>query len=86
MSLLLAEGHASAYGYSIGRVYDESNLVMERQNARMKLETVLAQHAHGAVTSKKGGTALQRLLKKLDFVTKPTKEDDGQATDSEIWD
>jgi len=81
---LLSEGHALAYSYSLGRVFDEANIVMERGNARMKLETVLAQHAHGAVVSKKGGSALQRLMKKLNFETRPLKAGhDWQAADPE---
>lgn len=85
MSLLLSEGHANAYYYPIGRLYDESNIVTERNNAKMSLQTVLAQHAHGAVSSRKGGSALQKVLRKLTFTTVPNKPHREDDAESDIW-
>jgi hypothetical protein len=73
VSLLLSCGHRDAYHYPLGRVFDETNLVVERENSRLSVEALLAQHAHGAIHSKKGGSAFQKLLKKLTFTTEPIK-------------
>jgi len=41
----MASGHPDAIWYPLGRVLDESNLVIERENNRMAQEAILIQQA-----------------------------------------
>jgi len=81
----LANGHSDAFHYPLGRLFDESNIVLERDHGQMRVDAVLAQHAFGAVMSKRGGSSLRTFLKKLDFETKATQLGDKSNGDSDIW-
>jgi hypothetical protein len=58
-------------GYTIGRVFDEANIVTERENARIVTEAQLVQMAASGIVSAKGGKQFGKMLKKLQFETEP---------------
>lgn len=64
VSLLLSEGHP-ANTYTIGRVWDECQLVVDRINNRMVTEAVLLQSAVASLLTKEGGKQFSKLTKKL---------------------
>ena len=71
MSLLRAHGHPDVLTYRLGHMFDEANLVSERENARIATEAQLVQMAVSGIVSRKGGTQFQKMLKKLTFETEP---------------
>jgi hypothetical protein len=73
VSLLLEAGHAEAYHYPLGRLFDEVNMVIERRNGIIATETQLRREAVGALFSRKLSGSYRRLLKKLETTTEPVK-------------
>lgn len=71
MSLLRAHGHPDVLNYRIGYLFDEANLVTERENARMSTEAQLVQMAASGLVSAKGGKQFQKMLKHLTIETEP---------------
>lgn len=69
----MAEGHADAIHYSLGRLYDEANLVTERVNSLVITEAQLAQHGVSAILSAKARKAFTEMVKKLNVITKPIR-------------
>jgi hypothetical protein len=55
-------------------VYDEAAIVTERNTTVLGLQAVLAQYAHLAVVSKKGGPAFKKVLENMEAVTEPVKD------------
>lgn len=49
MNLLMASGHPDAIYYPLGRVFDESNFVVERMNSQMAQQATLTYQAIIAV-------------------------------------
>lgn len=73
MNLLLASGHPEAIHYSLGQLYDECNLVIERENNRMTTEAQLIQLAIGSVLSNKARKAFVEEQKRLNISVKPRR-------------
>lgn len=65
VSLLLANGHPNAGLYTIGRIYDESELVVERLNSRAATDAILLQSAVASVISKDAGKHFDSLINGL---------------------
>lgn len=66
VSLLLANGHASARQYPLGMVQAEAEIVTERINRQMVSESLLMQACVGTVLGgKEGITAYQKMIKGL---------------------
>lgn len=71
MSLLLANGHPEAHRYSISRVFEEAELIVERENARMAeaasmLDMVLAAQPNEAIKANSTKGARRSLKKALE--------------------
>ena len=62
--MLLSNGHPQAARYTIGRVFDETRLVVDRKNADMATMAVLFQAA-SATTSMGATKDSQKLFNKL---------------------
>lgn len=73
MNLLLASGHADAIHYSLGQLYDETNLVIERENNRILTEANLLQLAVGSLLSDKARKAFTARQKELNMTVKPRR-------------
>jgi hypothetical protein len=73
VSLILAHGHTGAMDYTIGRVFDEANIVTERENARILTEAQLVQMAASSVVSAKAGKQFGKMQKQLHFETEPVE-------------
>lgn len=73
MSLLLSNGHPEAMSYPLGMVYDESNLIIERQNSKIATEVLLLQQAVNALLSKGGRKQFTKTLKTLNVETGPIR-------------
>lgn len=73
MNLLLASGHTDAIHYSLGQLYDEANLVIERENNRMVTEANLFQLAVGGLISDKARKAFTARQKELNMQVKPRR-------------
>ena len=73
MSLLLEYGHPEAMKYPLGMVYDESNLIIERQNSRIATEVLLLQQAVNGLLSKEGRKQFTKTLKTLNVETGPIR-------------
>lgn len=69
----MAHGHADAIHYSLGRLYDENNLIIERVNGQIVTEAQLAQHGVGAILSTKARKAFAEMTKRLNMVAKPIR-------------
>ena len=65
VSVLLSEGHAQAPRYPIGMVWDECQLVVERQNRAHATEATLVQLAVSSILSKDGAKEFRKTLKRL---------------------
>lgn len=74
MNLLVANGHVSAFDYPIGRVFDESAIIVEREQGRIATDVSLRQLMLGALFSKKGRTEFKKRLEALAVTTKPIVE------------
>lgn len=57
--------------YTLGRLFDEANLVRERENNTLITQAQLAQHSIYGLLSKQSRTAFTKMVKSLNFVTKP---------------
>lgn len=66
VSLLLDSGHAHAFQYPLGMVWEEARLVVERRNHTSAHETALLHAAAAAIFSKEGMKNLKKILKELD--------------------
>lgn len=73
MNLLLASGHADAIHYPLGQLYDEANLVIERENNRILTEANLLQLAVGSLLSDKARKAFTARQKELNMTVKPRR-------------
>lgn len=71
MSLLLEAGHPDAIHYPLGRLNDESNLVIERANNRIITEAQLAQLAVASILSAKARKAFTENVNRLNVTSKP---------------
>ncbi len=71
MNLLLANGHRDAWHYPLGMLYDEADLVVERENGRIITEAQTLQLAMASVLSKKGASAFTARLKDLNVISRP---------------
>lgn len=67
----MASGHPDAIHYTLGRLYDEANLVIERDNNRIITEAQLAQTAVAGILSEKARSAFTKHIKSLNVVSKP---------------
>lgn len=65
MNLLLANGHPDAPFYPIHRVWEEADLVVERDNQRMATETLLIQMAVSSLFAKEAGKEFQKIISRL---------------------
>ena len=65
VSLLLANGHSDALNYTVGKVWDEAEIVVERLNRQAVTEAVLIQSAVASLLSKEGGKEFSKLVKRL---------------------
>ncbi len=65
MSLLLDAGHIQANQYPVHWVWEEAEIVMDRQNRTMASEAVLLQAAVSSVLSKPAAKEFGRLIKRL---------------------
>ena len=65
VSLLLDHGHPDAGRYPIGMVWDEAELVVERENRRIATEATFTNLAVSAVISAKSGKQFEKQIKKL---------------------
>lgn len=63
--MLLDSGHAHAFSYPLGMVWEEAQLVVERRNQGSANETALLHAAAAAIFSKEGMKNLQKILKEL---------------------
>lgn len=79
MSLLLAHGHPYARRYPLGMVWDESNMIKERQNALEITRATLLQKAVASILSSKAGTDFSKTIAGLNIETKPLKPREGPA-------
>lgn len=70
-NLLLSHNHLHAFDYSLGRLYDESNMVVERENSRIITEADLQQLAVAGILSKEARSAFTKRLKELGVETRP---------------
>jgi len=61
----MAEGHAHAARYPIGKLWTETAIVAERINQKIVTEAIVWQSAYVGAKSKKGGKAFQELVEKL---------------------
>lgn len=68
---MLSHNHLDAFDYPLGRVYDESNFIVERENTRIITEADLVQLAVSGILSPKARTAFTKRLKALNVETKP---------------
>jgi len=59
--------------YPLGRLYDEANFVIERENNRLITQAELAQHSIYGLLSQKSRSAFTKMVKTLNFVTKPIR-------------
>lgn len=64
-SLLLANGHGSAWKYPLGVLFTEAEIVAERINRAEATRATLMQSAIGSVLSKKGARAFKETLEAL---------------------
>jgi hypothetical protein len=62
---LLAQGHPDARSYTIGQVWDEAEIVVERLNRAAVTDAVLIQGAVASLLSKEGGKEFSKLTKML---------------------
>lgn len=69
----MASGHPDAIHYPLGRLFDESNLVTERENNRIVTQAQLAQQGVAGILSKQSRKAFTDMVKTLNFVTKPIR-------------
>ena len=67
----MSEGHADAAHYTLGRLYDEANLVIERNNNRIVTEAQLAQTGVAAILSAKSRSNFTKHIKSLNVRVKP---------------
>ncbi len=67
----MASGHPDAIHYPLGQLYDEANLVVERENSRIVTEAQLAQMGVSGILSGKARSAFTKLIKSLNVVVKP---------------
>lgn len=65
MSLLIDHGHTEARSYPLGMLWDESSLVIERENGAMVTQANLLQQAIHSVLSKKARESFQKSLRLL---------------------
>lgn len=68
---MIASGHSDAIHYPLGQLYDESNLVVERENNRIITEAQLAQMGIAAILSAKSRAAFTKQIKSLNVTVKP---------------
>lgn len=57
--------------YPLGRVYDESNMIVERENARIATEATLLQQAVASILSTKARGEFKKRIDGLALETKP---------------
>lgn len=65
VSLLLDHGHPEARRYTIGMVWDETNLVVDRLNGQEATRAVLLQMAVSSVLSKEAGKKFDKMIKRM---------------------
>ena len=65
VSLLLAHGHHHAQFYPLRRVFEEAQLVVERENSLEALRARLTNQAVSAVISKKASDGFERTMKDM---------------------
>lgn len=61
----MAAGHPEAWAYPIGFLWDESNIVLARDNSRIHTELSLLQTAMTSIFSKEGRTAFKESMGSL---------------------
>jgi len=59
--------------YPLGRIFDEANLVVERENNRLVTQAQLAQHGTAGILSSKARKAFTEMIKSLNVITKPIR-------------
>ena len=59
--------------YPLGRLSDEANLVVERENNRLTSSAQLAQTGVAAILSEKARKRFTEMIKALNVVTKPIR-------------
>ena len=69
----MASGHPDAIHYTLGQLYDEANLVIERDNNRIVTEAQLAQMGVAGILSAKSRAAFTKQIKSLNVVSKPRR-------------
>tara|TARA_Y100001963_G_C6500434_1_gene317610 strand:- start:115 stop:309 length:195 start_codon:yes stop_codon:yes gene_type:complete len=57
----------------LGRVFDEANMIVERENSRIITDAQLIQLAVAGILSQKARTAFTKQIKALNIVTKPIR-------------
>lgn len=62
---MIANGHLHAARYPIGKVFVESEFVVERINREEATRAILIQLAASSLFSKKGGKAFDKKIKEL---------------------
>jgi len=65
VNLLLECGHPHAWHYPIGRVWDESNLIVKRHNSQEATRAILLKMAVSSVLSKEGGKQFDKMIKRM---------------------
>jgi len=65
VSLLIEHGHVDARYYTIGRVFEEAELVVERINGLEATRAVLLQMAVASILSKKAAKGFQEAIRRL---------------------
>lgn len=65
MSLLRAQGHPDADDYPVARVWEETRMVVRRQNLMLASGATLLQGAIASLLSKEAGETLKKTLEGL---------------------
>lgn len=71
MNLALSQGHAEAWHYPLGMLYDECDLIIERENNRIITEAQTLQLAMASMFGNEGRKAFTERLKVLNVQAKP---------------
>jgi hypothetical protein len=89
LNLLLSEGHDRPGHYPLGMLYDEANLVVERNNARIVTEARLLRTAVASLLIKQSRGHFEKMTKSLNVEVAPHKglfgEEGSISMDSELW-
>lgn|GEM_PF-1283053 len=70
-NLCLSHNHHEAFDYPLGRLADEANFIVARENGRITTEATLLQLAIGGILSKEARGAFKKQVEALNVDTKP---------------